>query len=1287
VVSVADEEITLDGDTSGLVRALSQGRNAFEEMTKAAGLNDQQMKKVGQSYERINAQIAAAALKNAAATQQSSAAAKQNSAAMLSQAEAAAKLAAEERRVFQAMGLIRNANGSISNTKTGRFADAETIALAKSYVRSLEEVVRAEENAAAAQRARAAAAGRANATQPSGTMRAVGSPELVAAHNTRDLEAFRKVQQAVIGQIPQMITLRSILSGIPPVTMATGFAKATDALMEMGNSARYALYSISAGATVAGVAIGGFGVLALNAAVAHERAFANVRRTTQTTTAGYEVLRKNLQGLAMEIPITYEEITKIATAAGQLGIQASGVTNFTKTVAMLAATTNLTSDAAATALARFKAFFSESKDPSLAVTERTFSNLASSILKVGVNSIATESGIVNVATQISSMGKLAGFTANQVIGLSGALSSVGVAPELARGITTRLFTIMGDAVSAGGVQLEKFAGLAGVSATEFKKAWGTENFAPLFTNFLQGLHGVDLAGGDANATLRDLGITAVRDRPVWLRLAGAANELGEAGGLVAQTMADAEAGWRNNSELALQYTKISNTTAARIQVMAQAFEQLFASMGAETGNFVGELAKNVTGLLRVFDEFAQSDIGKVLGSVVVQGALVVGAILLVVGALAGLAATTQAVGTGFREMTAHGVTGAARLAGAFRIVAAASGIIGLVATLATTIGMFVAMSSAAEKAAQPVQDLAGLISAMQADAEAGANGIKFFAGESDESAEASKRAAEQAEGMSGALDGVKPSADGAGDALAGTASQAKQASFVFADAANAFFKSQLMIDQGFQKLFDPGTNGNQLAKKFNISLPELDWDRMIEASVKGKDVGKVAMDEIKKALRAANPDWSGEELAGVTKYFADFAGQVEEQLGNTKGPIQNQINATQALADSTKHSVTEMIDDYSLLEDVQKKTVDDMAAGFTEFANSSTLIGLTQKMKEIFAQDTTDDLTMEMKAAQWEQAWSEAYGGAAFSLEEYLTVFRRAAGEQDTFVTGLQTLSARMSDLNLDTALIADLAKMGPAASELITALINGTDEQLTEYTNLFGATGYDSMITLATQTAIGAEVVKNVLAEKGIEGLRAFNTSLSSGTGVEDALKELQLDVNGKPITPALKEPDTYAFRNSVQSKLNSGVSLPVTPYVTKPTITWTGAASGSANIRAVATGGYISGPGTGTSDDVPAWLSNGEFVMTAKATRAIGAQNLYAMMRAAQGGRSAPRGRGYATGGMVGGGSSSGYGGTTVVELSVRDRALLAQLGNVQLLLDGKAVAEATNSANFVSTKRGAS
>ena len=42
----------------------------------------------------------------------------------------------------------------------------------------------------------------------------------------------------------------------------------------------------------------------------------------------------------------------------------------------------------------------------------------------------------------------------------------------------------------------------------------------------------------------------------------------------------------------------------------------------------------------------------------------------------------------------------------------------------------------------------------------------------------------------------------------------------------------------------------------------------------------------------------------------------------------------------------------------------------------------------------------------------------------------------------------------------------------------------------------------------------------------------------------------------------------------------------------------------------GEVEGPGTGVSDSIPARLSDGEFVMTKKATDAIGADNLQTMM-----------------------------------------------------------------------------
>tara|TARA_B110000196_G_C20448013_1_gene343687 strand:- start:188 stop:442 length:255 start_codon:yes stop_codon:yes gene_type:complete len=64
------------------------------------------------------------------------------------------------------------------------------------------------------------------------------------------------------------------------------------------------------------------------------------------------------------------------------------------------------------------------------------------------------------------------------------------------------------------------------------------------------------------------------------------------------------------------------------------------------------------------------------------------------------------------------------------------------------------------------------------------------------------------------------------------------------------------------------------------------------------------------------------------------------------------------------------------------------------------------------------------------------------------------------------------------------------------------------------------------------------------------------------------------------------------------------------------------SGGIRA-AMGGEVVGPGTGTSDSIPARLSDGEFVMTADAVRNagggnrdLGAARMYDMMRRFEGG-----------------------------------------------------------------------
>ena len=73
------------------------------------------------------------------------------------------------------------------------------------------------------------------------------------------------------------------------------------------------------------------------------------------------------------------------------------------------------------------------------------------------------------------------------------------------------------------------------------------------------------------------------------------------------------------------------------------------------------------------------------------------------------------------------------------------------------------------------------------------------------------------------------------------------------------------------------------------------------------------------------------------------------------------------------------------------------------------------------------------------------------------------------------------------------------------------------------------------------------------------------------------------------------------------------------------------SAFGKGFATGGSVDGPGTGTSDSIPAMLSNGEYVLNAQAVDRLGVPFLN--------GLNTGRLRGFASGGLVGSGGVAGY------------------------------------------------
>jgi hypothetical protein len=114
---------------------------------------------------------------------------------------------------------------------------------------------------------------------------------------------------------------------------------------------------------------------------------------------------------------------------------------------------------------------------------------------------------------------------------------------------------------------------------------------------------------------------------------------------------------------------------------------------------------------------------------------------------------------------------------------------------------------------------------------------------------------------------------------------------------------------------------------------------------------------------------------------------------------------------------------------------------------------------------------------------------------------------------------------------------------------------------------------------------------------------------------------------------------------------------------------------MNTFATGGYVSGPGTGTSDSIPARLSNGEFVMSAKTVATYGVDFMNSLNQSRV--MYAPAQSSTA---QVGGGSS-------VVYLSPDDRALLRAAIDrpVNLYANGTRLAQSVNDGNKVLAQRG--
>ena len=409
-------------------------------------------------------------------------------------------------------------------------------------------------------------------------------------------------------------------------------------------------------------------------AIAFEHAMAGVRRTVGGDDQFLSDLGETFKDLSTEIPITVDELTQIATTAGQLGIARGDVESFTTVMAKLSTTTDLTADQAATMLAQFAN-----------ITGLTdYERLGSVVASLGDATATTASKVVEMSQGMAAAASQAGMSERDILAISAAVGSLGIEAQAGSTSMSTLINTLYKATETG-EQLSEFASVAGMTAQQFRDAWQRDAVGALDA-FIQGLNDTERNGRSAIVILDELGINNVRQTKAILGLASAGN-------LLSGTIAQANAAWDSNTALTEKAQVMYDTTQSKLVMLQNAFANLQIAIGDAFTPAVSMGADVMTNLLGPVTEFIEKNPALVKG---------IGA---AVAAMGGMIAAVTAY-TAYTKLAA--VASAALQMSLGPIAAVTAGI-------AVIIGLAVALSDSAQETTESFEDLDAEFDRLNAD--------------------------------------------------------------------------------------------------------------------------------------------------------------------------------------------------------------------------------------------------------------------------------------------------------------------------------------------------------------------------------------------------------------------------------------------------------------------------------------------------------------------------------------------------------------------------------------------
>lgn len=344
-----------------------------------------------------------------------------------------------------------------------------------------------------------------------------------------------------------------------------------------------------------------------------EVAIAHFSRVTQESSYVVNELTEEIRSLGQQIPIAFQDLAEITIFGAQVGIANNRLADFTETVALFAETTPVAADQAALMFARIQQMTN--------IEDTQIRNLGAAVSELGSNSAALESEILTTIESIAVVTTQAGLAETSIIGLGGAMASLRIRPELARGAMQRVLHQLGEAAQGASSQTDALARTLGMTQEEVATLQAT-NPDQFFFNLLEALNQTADGAGGLTSAIRELGIVNTRDIDVVSRLASNYELLEASVGLANRSFAE-------GTFLHQESSRLFDTLTARVQIAINTFQNFGARVFESLSMILTPLVNVAIQVGELLNRFAPVT-------------SVVGAALLAFTGLAGILATVGA---------------------------------------------------------------------------------------------------------------------------------------------------------------------------------------------------------------------------------------------------------------------------------------------------------------------------------------------------------------------------------------------------------------------------------------------------------------------------------------------------------------------------------------------------------------------------------------------------------------------------------------------------------------------